>query len=437
MADVLDIKKRATKQRSVPSSREALGDWRDNLLCDDKGKNLRCISNGITILSHDEEWKGVLAFDDFSQSIVTTRAPRWCADDAPVEVVAGDWSDGDTVRAQSWLHRRHSLRLGREAVFDAVRVVADRNVVHPVRDYLRGLRWDGVPRVDTWLTSYVGAASGDYTTLVGRCFLISAVARVMRPGCKVDTMIVFEGPQGGRKSSMLRTLFGEDYFSDTPFDLESKDRFMALRKAWCVELAELDSLRGADVNRIKSFLSSPSDSYRPPYSRSNVHVPRQTVVAGTTNATEYLRDDTGNRRFWPLRCGAIDLDTLARDRDQLWAEAREMFEGGATWWPDGSQVQICADEQGARLQTDAWQPLVQAYLLAKPPGAEVSVGDILESVAKLEPGRWTQVDQNRAAKCLRQAGWKRVQRRREGAREWVYIDGTSHQYVTSEVRDDR
>lgn len=405
-------------------------DWQGSLIRDKKGKLVRCTANATTILQHDKHWAGILAWNALLQTIVTTRPPPWSHDERPADHAAGELRDEDAIRVQAWLHRRYRLHIGRESAWDALQVVARRTIIDPVADYLGGLKWDGVSRVDSWLTVYAGAAPSPYVSAVGRMFLVSAIARALQPGCKVDTMAVLEGPQGARKSTLARELFGVEWFCDTPLELESKDRFVALRGWWCMEMAELDSLRKSDATRIKSYLSSAVDSYRPPYGRGLVHAPRRCVFIGTTNAETYLRDETGNRRFWPVRCGTIDVEAIKRDRDQLWAEAHEMYQGGAEWWPDAELSRLCKAEASGRVQEDAWQSPISEYLsrVMLTASPHVSIGDVLRDVAKLEMGRWTQADQNRVARCLTVAGWQRVQRRigpvdakGRRRREWVYV----------------
>jgi putative DNA primase/helicase len=402
-------------------------DWRSNLVYRQAGKR-RVVehvpANAISILRHDDAWTGVLAWDVFALELRTLKAPPWHIDDAPSRPwTAGDpWTDTDTVRVQAWLQRKWGIKLGLDAVWSAVRTAAEVQTIHPPRDYLDALVWDGVRRLPTFLPVYFGAEASAYTALVGPWFLIGAVARIYRPGCDLHTMLVLEGPQGRGKSTAVRELFGAQWFSDTPIDLENKDRFSAVRGLWGHEFAELDSFRKGDHTRAKSFISPASDRYRPPYGRVDIVVPRTCVFVGTTNTDEYLSDPTGNRRYWPVKCAAIDLDAIRRDRDQLWAEAREAFRSGAKWHPTfDEQAEHLSTEQEARVVADVWQDKVAHWLSSKLPGVAVTVGDALGHLG-LEPGRWSQTDANRAARCLQRAGWARRQvRESEGRRRWVYL----------------
>lgn len=392
-------------------------DWMARLIRTGKDRALNCEANAVAIFTHDERWQDVLAWDEFERSIVTMVRPPWDDDTAPADATRRRWSDSDTTRAQVWLQREWRMRLGPEATYAAAQVVADRRVVHPVRDYLESLRWDGELRLDTWLSTYLGAEDTAYSREVGRMMLIAAVARIYQPGCKVDTMPILEGAQGIGKSTALKTLFGADWFSDTPLDLDSKDRFVALRGKWCIEMAELDSLRRAEATRVKAFLSSPHDDYRPPFGRADVRAPRQCVFAGSTNAQTYLRDETGARRFWPVRCGRIDIEKIARDRDQLWAEAREHLQGGGLWWPEGELVRLCAEETDDRQEQDTWAEKIVPWLERRMPGYQVTVGEVLTDAIGLDVAKQGRPEQMRVGAVLGAAGWSRVRVRVGGGRK--------------------
>jgi predicted P-loop ATPase len=260
-------------------------------------------------------------------------------------------------------------------------------------------------------------------------------------------MLILEGPQGARKSTALKVLAGEAWFTDELAEIGSKDAAQQMRGVWIVEIAELDAIGRAEVSRIKAFLSRTADRYRPPYGRYVVDVPRQCVFAGSVNPDTYLRDETGNRRFWPLRCGTIDLDALRRDRDQLWAEAVMRYREGAIWWLDDPVLIAAADEiQATRLQADAWDDLIEHWLAfarqrvnrgyggfddwqdeeveRATPLTDVSVGEILEQAIGVERGRWTKGDQMRVGAYLKAAKWERYRATSNGARggvrEWRY-----------------
>ena len=252
---------------------------------------------------------------------------------------------------------------------------------------------------------------------MGARWLISAVARIFRPGAKVDCCLILEGPQGIRKSTALRTVAGE-YFTDELADLGSKDAAMQTRGVWIIELSELDSLGHAEVARIKAFMCRTTDRFRPPYGMRLVESPRQCVFAGTVNHGTYLRDETGGRRFLPVVCGRIDVEALAADRDQLWAEVKDRLEAGHVWWLDTPDlVQLASDQQEARYEGDPWEEVIGPWLESR---HSTAISEVLEKCITKPQAQWTQTDKIRAARCLRAQGWVRY-REREGRRlEWRY-----------------
>jgi putative DNA primase/helicase len=319
-----------------------------------------------------------------------------------------------------------------------------------VRDYLTGLHWDGTRRLESWAVTHLGAADTKLNRAFGSLWMISAIARIMDPGAKVDHMLILEGPQGGKKSSALKLLAGADWFTDELAEIGSKDAAQQMRGVWIIEIAELDAIGRAEVSRIKSFLTRTVDRYRPPYERYVIDVPRQCVFAGSVNPDTYLRDETGNRRFWPIRCGQIDLEAIRRDRDQLWAEAMAMFGRGAIWWLDDPElIALARAEQEERYQSDAWDGLIDRWLVYDKqrinrgygayddwceeeverltPLTDVSVAEVLRDAIGIEPGRWTRADQMRVSAYLKARGWTRYQTRvgakGDNLREWRYSAG--------------
>lgn len=395
-------------------------DWYAHLATTNRGEIVRSVGNAITVLTHDAGWDGVLVYDQLAQAIKAVKAPPWDAVDC-VKPEAGDWSDVDTIRLVSWLGRHHGLHIGLDTAHAAVEVTARQRTIDPIVDYLAALRWDGTRRVTSWLATYFGSADTEYTRLVGRFFLVAAVARARRPGCKVDTMLILEGDQGIKKSSGTAALFGTDWTSHSPPDLQSKDRFTDLRGKWCIEWGELDGLARGDVDRLKGFMSSPVDDYRAPYARSSSRIPRRSVFVGTVNGQSYLRDETGNRRFWPVWCTKVAFDELTRDRDQLWAEAVALFESDPRWWPTDQEVDLFKASQAERMITDAWTDPIAAYLAKPITGDWVTVAEVLQDALKIDAGRWTQADQQRVGRCLVMLGWKRMQRQNLGVRQWGYV----------------
>jgi predicted P-loop ATPase len=422
-----------------PHARIAKPAWFNRLRQDLVGTPERNEANVIIALTSDIAFAGVLAFDDFSQEIVVRQPLPW---DAATGPFPRPWEDADDVRTAEWLQLR-GVNVAPLVVGRAVGAVAREHRIHPVRDWLEHLRWDGIPRIETWTSSYLGAAPTAFNHTVGALWLISAVARIFRPGVKADHMLILEGPQGARKSTAIKVLAGEDWFTDELPELGSKDAAIHMQGVWIVEIAELDAIGRAEVSRIKAFLTRTTDRFRPPYGRYTVEVPRQCVFAGTVNPDTYLRDETGNRRFWPLRCGTIDIAALARDRDQLWAEAVHRFREGAIWWIDDPAILAeAAAAQEARYQADAWDARIDRWLthdtrsvnrghagyedwqveeFERPEAIrDVSVGEILEGALGIEPAKWTKGDQMRVGAWLKSRDWEKYRRRSDSAREWRY-----------------
>lgn len=381
-------------------------------------------ANVSTILHMHRDWSGVLRFDAHAGKIVTARVPPWHELDAPANAQPGQWTDADTTRLVHWLERTsvagcEPLHIrDRATVANAVVVAAERNAVHPVREYLRGLTWDGVPRVEMLASRYFGADDSDYVRSVSACLLIGAVARVMAPGCKLDTLPILEGRQGSGKSTALGILGGA-WYTDSKIDIGSKDAYQALRGVWLVELGELAALRRANVESVKAFVSSAVDRYRPSYGRFEVEVPRQCVFVGTTNGSEYLHDETGARRFHPVKTGTINLDALRRDRNQLWAEAVARFDAGEPWHVRGELVRVAAAEAEGRYATDPWEDIVRAYTAVRAT-VGVTVAEVLDRLC-VETGRRTRSDAMRVGSILRRLGWEPRQQRTDGARERRYF----------------
>ena len=231
-------------------------------------------------------------------------------------------TDKDANRIREWCSVNFKYEPKKDLVFDAVSNLADKCSFHPVQDYLNSLVWDGESRINTWMKDYLNAEdSGEALILISRRFLMGMVARVMQPGIKFDTMLILEGKQGIGKSSVGRILASEAWFSDTLPNIHDKDARLNLCGTWINEVPELANLKHSDVESYKSFFSAQTDRVRRPYGRNWEDFPRQTVFIGTTNAMSYLKDKTGNRRFWIVKIGEVQFAKLEKDKSQLLAEA--------------------------------------------------------------------------------------------------------------------
>jgi predicted P-loop ATPase len=238
---------------------------------------------------------------------------------------------------------------------------------------------------------------------MGKAWLVSAVARALKPGCKADCALVLEGRQGAGKSSILRTLAGDDWFYDGLRDMHGKDASAALRGKWIIELPELSAMRRSDIEGVKAFLSRTEERYRPAYGRTEVIEPRRCVFAGTTNRNDYLTDDTGGRRFWPVVVGAVDLEALKRDQEQLWAEAVALFRSGENWWLDQADEKAAAAVVSTRAADDPWTADVLRVVDGM---SETSTRDVFQML-DIPLDRQTRPDAMRIGGILTRAGWSR------------------------------
>jgi putative DNA primase/helicase len=392
-----------------------------SLEVDKKGAPKKHVTNVLTVFESDPRWRGVIGYDAFREGPILLRQPPQRPLDA-IERVGAEWSAQDSTRAAAWLSIEYGLEVPSERITEAVLATAQRHAVHPVRNYLASLTWDGHGRVDTFFSSYCGTPDSPYARGVARILFLSAVARIRSPGAKVDTIPILEGEQGAHKSSVLAVLGGE-WFADTPIPLGDKDAYQVLRGVWIYELAELAAFKGRDATRIKSFASGKDDHYRPSYEPRVRCAPRQCIFVGTTNEAHYLVDATGARRFWPVTVQRIDLDAVRRDRDQLWAEACARLAQGENWWATHDFEALGASEQENRFEGDPWEAPLEKWL-AYPVSVRIDAQDrrheepldptegftmaeILAHGLSLATERQGKADQTRAAAILRRLGWER------------------------------
>jgi predicted P-loop ATPase len=325
-------------------------------------------------------------------------------------------TDVDVGVVQERLQHLGLKRLSKDIVHQAVDVRAHERRFHPVKDYLGGLQWDGVARLADLFPNYFGAEVTRYAQAIGPMFLISMVARIREPGCKADHLPVIEGPQGTLKSSACQIL-GGDWFSDNLPDVTAgKDVSQHLRGKWLIEVSEMHAMSRAEATLLKAFITRTTERYRPSYGRKEVIEPRQCVFVGTTNRDTYLRDESGGRRFWPVKAGTIDVDALAHDRDQLFAEAVVRFRKGVRWWPDKDfERDHIMPQQAARYEADVWEENIATYLANKIDG-RVTVGQVAREGLGIETPKVGTAEQRRIAAAMEQIGWRRE--RPDGKTDW-------------------
>ena len=375
---------------------------------------------------------GIFAFNEFTNDVIKTRPTPWGTGD-------GLMAEVDDLRLGEYLVRTHWLpSMPRGHLEEAIRLVADRHRFHPVRQWLNGLKWDGTRRLHTWLRRACLAEDEwddadplqQYLARVGTWYLQAMCARVLDPvrahgqvvrgpGTKFDYMLILEGSQGLRKSTLLRTLAGE-WFADTGLVLGDKDSYQQLQGVWLYEIPELDAFSKADVMKIKAYIASQEDYFRASFDRRARKYPRQLVFGGTTNEDHYLTDPTGNRRFWPVKVTRlIDIDFVAEHREQLFAEAMQRVLQGKRMYPTPEQERtLFAPQQQARAVENAIESAIGRFLYVEPAtggfnhedgtlikeiGLVELLGKIGIGVEKLGPGRF---HEKQAAAALRRLGWE-------------------------------
>lgn len=412
-------KKKTTPKDGIPW--EGKKDFR--LQGDGNGRLFPTLDNVVAILDNDPAFVGAIGFDEFSGRICKRR-------ELPFEGLSavGEWTDDDDALLAFYLATHYGIRRvsDRDMQF-AVTIAAHRHRFHEVKDYLNGLVWDGTPRVRYWINGYLGADPSPYHEAVSIKFMIAAVARVMNAPAptKVDNVLILEGPQYAGKSTVFKILF-DPWFTDAAFEIGSTDGLQIIRGQWCVELAELDALNRVEVSRSKRFFSTAIDRYRNPYGRRPVNVIRQCVFGGSVNNSAYLKDDTGNRRFWPVTVGNIALDELAKDKPQLWAEALKLFNDGIPWHVMPEELPLFSEEQDKRYVGDAYEDSIRGYLKGDTDNNHkrrdgVTIGEVLGKGLYIERARWTLAEQQRVGRILARLGYrKRRATDDDGTRPWRY-----------------
>ena len=366
--------KRDAEWRSLVAESEVVEPLLD-LATSDNGAVKCVLPNLVQILERDPAFAGRLSYCTFSD----------------VLLVDGERMERQDIGEIAVSLDRYAIYPSETLLEWAVSTAARKNPQDPLADYVAQLEWDGVPRVDTWLRDYLGAKDEPLLRVIGRKWLISAMARATRPGCQVDTVLVMHGPQGNGKSSAIRAL-GDPWYMSSSIDVRSKDARVAIQGKWLIEWAELDALKRADANAAKAFITEREDDYRPPYGRSNVQRKRRCVFIGTTNDPTFLADSTGDRRFWVVSCGAIDLEGIEGVRHQLWAEALHLLEQGETWWLTQEEERGREELVEEFQMADPWEDVADRWIRAKYPNGGFAGEDLLTDQGELDRnGSWASI----------------------------------------------
>ncbi|CAM3943799.1 virulence-associated E family protein [Paenibacillus lactis] len=328
------------------------------------GQPLPTAGNIEIMLTHGP-WKNVLAYDAFGNTEVIRRPLPWRDPERPGRSYE-PWLGADDKRLQHWFAKVYGINSAK-TIQNAFTEVVHRNTFHPIKAYLESAVWDGVPRAERLFIDYLGAADTHYTRQATRKMLLAAVARLYRPGCKFDQMLVLVGPQGAGKSSLLAKL-GREWFSDSLRTFENKEAGEHLQSGWIFEIGELSAMKKTEVEEVKAFLSKTEDRYRVAYDRQVSEFPRKCVFFGTTNTRDFLRDATGNRRFWPVevfpdRAAKSHWDELTDDEvSQIWAEVLSWFKAGETLELDHEARMEAERLQASHMETDPREGLIQEWL---------------------------------------------------------------------------
>jgi putative DNA primase/helicase len=392
-----------------------------------------CMSNALLLLRTSHAWNGasghLLKLNEFDSKIEVTGT-------TPTGKTAGEvWTDVDDTLTLEWMEKNEVFLGSSSRSGEAVRAVASENRYHPVRQYLSGLKWDSRPRLERLFPHYAGAENTPLNQATGRVFLVGAVARIMSPGSKYDLTPLLIGKQGIGKSTFCRNLCPDPkYFADHLSELGSKDSMQELRGKMLIEFSELDRLKGAELARVKAYLTKLSDHYRPSYGRTEVDIPRQCVFIGTSNDEIPLNDATGGRRFIPIKCGRMHVEELRADVNEIWAEAYSRYQRGAKWFLDSEQLIKEAEEQQRLAYCPGlWDDIIERFL-EKPSPRTVSDREFLsirgrvllaevlaEGIGKTQD-KWTPMDQRSVVQALTHLGYQRKQVRVGDRRPWFYVN---------------
>lgn len=377
------------------------------------------VANLYSILRHSPEWRGCIRFDDVEKELRIEGSPLG-------EDVSAETLDSEVA---VWLSKSHwgdcGLHPAPALVREVLLLVAQKNRFDPLRDYLSSLEWDGTPRLEAFFVRYFGAEDTEYVRAVSSKWLLSAVARALNPGCKMDTVLVLEGPQGIGKSRAF-SLLGERWFTDTPVNTRDKDSRLLAARAWMVELSESTIFASVENEELKAFFSSSVDLIRPPFGKTHQAYRRRAVFCGTTNASQYLRrDTTGARRFWPVACREVDLEALRRDRSQLLAEAVARYNAGEEWWLSREEQRLADEVVSSRLRSEgeSFPELVRLWFLRMGPDERpdaVHIAEVAERALGMSAAQINRDVETRLGNALHELDFKNRIRVSGGSRRRVW-----------------
>ncbi len=378
------------------------------------GKTLqKNLTNTENFFKYDSMLQDLLAYNDFDKKVVFVNRAPWMPKDTVIPRMGRPLTDNDTIQIMSYLNKEYRYYVSKETVSNAIIVQAMTQTFHPVREYLDSLEWDGKKKYEQWLPNFLNTEDNAYTRAVGKLLIDSLVQRIYEPGCKFDYMIILEGNQGVGKSSFLRNLVSGDFFSDPHFDINSKDAYIVQMGKWLIELPEMDAYNKAEANSIKKFVTTQVDNFRLPYEKLATDIPRQSVLVGTINPDadgQYLKDQTGNRRFLPIRCGnKIFYEKIIQWRDRLFAEAVYNYKNNRPLLVLPEEARMIAGKlQEDRRLRDSWTESIDQWLDGKDQkGIDFFTSQqIYVSCFGGTTKQFTVYEQKRLAKCMHELGFK-------------------------------
>lgn len=408
VASILDRIKAKPAAKPKPERREtperrASGDWRDGLIVkvkDDGSESILCrVHNLILILQNAPQFKGRIRFNEFSEEN---------------NIDGKDIDDVHSTIIMAQIERNHIQGVVNSSYVDrAISAVAKQNPFHPVRDYLNSLTWDGTPRVDYFFSDHFGCPHDEYHIGAARSLFISAVLRILNPGCQCDTMTVLQGIPGTKKSSVFAALFAP-WYAECIDDLKNKDFFSGQRGIWCLDFGELAQFGSGSLERIKQIISMREDNYRNHYGRGHKKHPRQSILVGGTNRDDWQCDSTGGRKYLPIVVRQqINVESIAAIKDQLFAEAVVIARDPGEWW----NIPGAEEHQDESYVGDSWEEVIAGYVLGRD---STTIAVLLADAIRIDIGKQTKSDQTRAGNCLRRMGWYGRKETVSGARVWVY-----------------
>lgn len=401
----------------------AIHEWMKELQKTDRGF-IKNTAFNRDLIFQNELLAGTFAYNEFFQGVFYRQDPPWHREDEP-SLVDTEFKGQHLTFARVWLSENFQIDPSEDEIFRHILKYSSSYSFHPVKEYLKGLKWDGISRLENWLITYMGAhkAPKSYLRAVGSKALVAAVARIMRPGYKFDEMLVLEGDQGTGKSTILSVLGGEWYGSPI-IEPSNKDTISNMHNLWIIEIGEMVPAHKSDQEALKAFLSMTKDRARLAYERKAETYERQCVFIGTTNKDDYLQDETGNRRYWPVQTGNVDIEAMRRDRDQLWAEAVQFYKDKLPTHLETPELRkIAAEQTRKRYLDDPWTDDIRKFAVTKPDGFTVKeVWQHLQGFdgIELSVGRFTQADQKRIAKTLKACGFMKERHMVDRVRQYFW-----------------